>query len=415
MADVSNCESGISGVSIIERYLLRRMTALFFAATGASLGIVWTVQALAKINLVTDTGQSIGAFLKLASLLLPTVVPIVLPFAVLIGITQTLTTMNTDSELAVIAASGARRSVVYKPAVFLALLVCAVVALVSHVVEPYSRQAVRAMVASANSDLLALAVQEGSFKKVEENLYIQISERLPDGQLGGIFMADSRDPSADLIYYAKTGFVAKNADTSMLVMNDGEAHRKDPHGGNFSIIRFNSYAFDLSAFQKTAGGIVLLPKDHTTKYLLNPDKNDKEYQSRPQRFAGVLHKRLTAWIYPLVFALIALAVAGGARSHRESRLNATMESAGAAMALRWAGLYVEDLAEDSMIGVYALYLLPAAAICLCVWAIARQRRLRLVSLPARAAKFVSAAAQPALRRLRPLSRRLRQQAQGQRP
>jgi lipopolysaccharide export system permease protein len=393
-------------MTIIERYLLRRMTVLFLAATGASLGIVWTVQALSKINLVTDTGQSIGTFLKLASLLLPTVVPIVLPFAVLIGVTQTLTTMNTDSELAVIAASGARRSVVFRPAIYLALIVSALLAYVSHVVEPYSRQAVRAMVASANSDLLALAVQEGSFKKIEDDLYIQIAERLPDGRLGGVFLADSRDPKVDLIYLAKTGFVTKNDQASMLVMSDGEAHRKDTSGGNFSIIRFNSYAFDLSGFQKTVGGVVLHPKDRSTQYLLNPDKNDKLFQLEPQRYSGVLHKRLTAWIYPLVFALIALAAAGGARSHREARLNATMEAAGAAMAVRWVGLYVEDLAEDSMIGVYALYLLPIAAIGICFWVIARQRRLRLVSLPARAADHMMAWAGPALSRLRQLTRRV---------
>jgi lipopolysaccharide export system permease protein len=401
-------------MTIIERYLLRRMTLLFFAATGASLGIVWTVQALAKINLVTDTGQSIGAFLKLASMLLPTVIPIVLPFAVLIGITQTLTTMNTDSELAVIAASGARRTVIYRPAVFLAVCVSLAVAFVSHVIEPFSRQAVRAMVASANSELLTLAVQEGSFKKIEENLYIQVSKRLPDGRMGGIFMADSRDPKIDLIYFAKTGTVSNLGNTSMLVMSDGEAHRKDPLSGSFSIIRFSSYAFDLSSFQKSAGGITLHPKDRSTAYLFNPDKNDAVYPVQPQRYSGVLHTRLTAWIYPLVFAMIALAVAGGARSHRQARLNATMEAAGGAMAVRWIGLYFEDLAEDSMIGVYALYLLPAAAIILCLWAIVRQRQLRLVSLPTRAADYLLTRADPVLRRLRPLAGRFRAPAQGQR-
>ena len=153
--------------------------------------------------------------------------------------------------------------------------------------------------------------------------------------------------------------------TSMLVMSDGEAHRKETTGKNFSIIRFTSYAFDLSSMQKTAGRAVLHPKDRSTAYLLDPDKNDADYLEKPQRFSGVLHKRLTAWLYPLVFAMIALAAAGGARSHRQARLNATMEAAGAAMAIRWIGLYFEDLAEDSMIGVYALYLLPVAAIIAC--------------------------------------------------
>lgn len=386
-------------MTIIERYLLRRTLLLFFAATGASLGIVWTVQALAKINLVTDTGQSIGTFLKLATMLLPTVIPIVLPFAVLIGVTQTLSTMNTDSEMAVIAASGAPRSAVFRPVLLLAVLVSLTVALVSHVVEPYARQTVRAMVASANSDLLALAIQEGSFKRVEDNLYVQISERLPDGRLGGVFFADSRDPKVDLIYFAKTGVITKNGETSLLIMNDGEAHRKDTQSGNFSIIRFTSYAFDLSSFQKTAGGITLHPKDRSTAYLMNPDKNDPIFQGDPQRYAGVLHKRMTVWLYPLVLALIALVVAGGARSHREARFNPTMTAAALAMAARWGGLYAEDLAENSMTGVYLLYVFPLAVIALCCWAIYRQGELRLVSLPQKAAALASDFLKPLTSRL----------------
>ena len=96
------------------------MLSFVLAATIISLAIVWTVQALGKINVVTDTGQSITTFLTLAFFLLPSVVPIVVPFAVLIGVIQTLSTMNTDSELAVIAASGATRSAVFRPALLLA-------------------------------------------------------------------------------------------------------------------------------------------------------------------------------------------------------------------------------------------------------------------------------------------------------
>ena len=176
------------------------MTVFFLAAAAAALGIVWTVQVLAKINLVTDTGQSIGTFLKLASMLLPSVIPIILPFAVLIGITQTLSTMGVDSEMAVIAASGAKRGVVVRPALLLAVLASLFLLFITQIVEPYSRQTVRTMVASANADLLTLAIQEGSFKRVEDNLYVQISKREANGVLSGIFIADSRDPAVDLIY-----------------------------------------------------------------------------------------------------------------------------------------------------------------------------------------------------------------------
>jgi lipopolysaccharide export system permease protein len=381
-------------MNIIERYILRRMFILFLAASAAALGIVWTVQALAKINLVTDTGQSIGTFLKLASMLLPTVVPIILPFSVLIGITQTLSTMNTDSEMAVIAATGAPRSVVFRPALILAGLASIFLLFVTHIVEPYSRQAVRAMVAEANADLITLAIQEGTFKRIDENLYVQIAARKPDGRLGGIFLADSRDPTVDLIYYARDGVVARNNETSLLLMNDGEVHRRDPKDGTLSIVRFSSYAFDMSTFTAAAKGITLYPKDRTTAHLLNPPADDTLYQSAPQFYRAELHKRFTLWVYPFVFALISLAIAGMVRSHREMRLNGTMTAAAVAMGVRWVGLYGEDSAEASTTGVYIIYLVPIIAAAVCIWSIWRQGTLRLTSIPQRLGAWVERWAYP---------------------
>jgi lipopolysaccharide export system permease protein len=386
-------------MNIIERYILRRMFILFLAASAAALGIVWTVQALARINLVTDTGQSIGTFLKLASMLLPTVVPIILPFSVVIGITQTLSTMNTDSEMAVIAATGARRTVIFRPALVLAGAAAVFLIFVTHVVEPYARQAVRAMVAEANADLITLAIQEGTFKRIDENLYVQIAQRKADGRLGGIFLADSRDPAADLIYYARDGVVARNDETSLLLMNDGEVHRRDPADGTLSIVRFTSYAFDMSTFTAAAKTITLLPKDRTTAYLLYPPANDQKYLDDIQYYRAELHKRFTLWSYPIVFALISLAVGGMVRSHREMRFNGTMTAASIAMFVRWLGLYSEDLGEKSMAGIYLVYLVPFIASLICLWSIWRQRTLRLTSAPQRVLEFADRELSPRLRAL----------------
>ena len=73
---------------------------------------------------------------------------------------------------------------------------------------PYARQRARELVSNARADLFSTVVQEGSFRKVDDGLFVQISERLPDGRLGSIFVADSRvRPGIDLVYYAKHGVV----------------------------------------------------------------------------------------------------------------------------------------------------------------------------------------------------------------
>ena len=61
------------------------------------------------------------------------------------------------------------------------------------------------LLSTARADLLSTVVQEGSFRKIDDGLFIQIGERLPDGRLGGIFVADLRTKDVDLVYYAKNG------------------------------------------------------------------------------------------------------------------------------------------------------------------------------------------------------------------
>ena len=99
-------------MKLLERYILRRVFQMFLVTLLPVLTIIWTIQVLGRINLVTDTGQSMGSFATLATYILPTIIPVVLPFALVIGITQTLTAMNNDSELPVIDAAGATRSII---------------------------------------------------------------------------------------------------------------------------------------------------------------------------------------------------------------------------------------------------------------------------------------------------------------
>lgn len=93
-------------------------------------------------------------------------------------------------------------------------------------------------------------------------------------------------------------------------MQNGEVQRRSVSDGTVSIIKFDSYAFDLSQFASAGDDFVIYAKDRPLSYLLNPDPNDPILQTRPLRYKAELHRRLTQWLYPVVFAMIALAFAG---------------------------------------------------------------------------------------------------------
>lgn len=363
-------------MQIVERYILRRTLAAFLLTLFWTLAAVWTAQVVARIDLVTDNGQSAAAFLHLATLILPSVIPIVIPFAMVIAVAQTLTTMNTDSELVVINAAGSSRLAVARPILILAAAASAFSFIMHSGIDPIARQQARELVATSRADLITTVIQEGNFHKVDDGLFVQIGERRPDGRLGGIFVSDSRQPAADLVYYAKNGAVARRDGDSILVMEDGAVHRKAP-GGDVSVIRFTSYSFDLSEFAPSAGKIVLFPKDRTLGYLMNPDANDRIWQSRPQRYRAELHSRLTEWIYTLVFALIALAVAGDARSHREARIHPMATALIGALFVRWLGFFALSAAEDSSAYIPLLYLIPLGAAVVSTYFILINRTMEL--------------------------------------
>ncbi|TIT20452.1 MAG: LptF/LptG family permease, partial [Mesorhizobium sp.] len=170
----------------------------------------------------------------------------------------------------------------------------------------------------------------------------------------------------NLIYYAKTGAIIESGDEKVLMMNDGVIHR-ETLTGDLSVIRFTSYAFDLSAFMSASSDVLLLPKDRTTQYLLNPSPNDKAFQKKPNRYLAELNQRFSEWSYSLVFALIALAVAGDARSHREARIHPLITAIAIALFVRWLGFFAAGKADNVPQYAYMVYGVPIVASAVATW------------------------------------------------
>lgn len=339
------------------------------------LAIVWTTQVLLRIDVVTSSGQSAAVFFQIAALILPSVIPIVIPFAIGIAVAQTLTAMNTDSELTVLSAAGSPRMAVIRPMLILAIIASLICLVIANAVSPPSRQEMRTLLSEARADLITSIIEEGTFQKIEDGLYIQISERLPDGRFGGIFVSDAREKETELIYYAKEGATIEVDGIQLLVMQDGTVQRKTD--GNISVVRYSSYAFDLSQFTSAGARPNFGPKDRELSYLLNPDPNDRVQKSNPLVYSAEIHKRFSEWLYPLVFALIGLAVAGDTRSFREARIHPLLTAMAIGLIFRWAGFFFVEKIETSAAYIPVVYLVPVIACAIAIFFIATNRVMEL--------------------------------------
>ena len=166
----------------IERYIFSRIATLFIWVLASTTVLYLTTQILIRVDVLTTSNGAIVTFLSLAATLVPQMILVVAPFALMIGIGRVLTTMNDDSELVVIEASGASGYSIARPVILVSILVGLMSLIVSNFVGPRANQALYSIISGANADVLSLAVSSGSFQRIEDDLYIQVGESLANGE-----------------------------------------------------------------------------------------------------------------------------------------------------------------------------------------------------------------------------------------
>ena len=348
----------------VERYIFRRVAVASISTFAAILAVVWVTQAVTRIDFATGSAGSIGAFLTMMVLLTPQFITLTLPFGLLIGTVNVLNAMNADSEMPVMAGSGIGRMAFARPVLIVALALGATVFLISHLVEPRANRAVRDIVTDLRTDLMATLIQDGRFTQVENGLTIYVDRKEAGGRLSGIMIADKRDPDTHLLQFAREAIVDDSGDLSLLVLQDGQLHRTEIATGQVSIIRFQSYAVDLGRFASASGGADYLPHERETGYLLDPDPNDRSLQTWPGLARGELHRRMSEWLYPILFAMVALVLAGQPRSHRTAGVTTLVLAFGAGLGYRWGGYFAYNQIKTDGALFWLLYAIPTGGIAL---------------------------------------------------
>ncbi|MCB1384392.1 MAG: LptF/LptG family permease [Nitratireductor sp.] len=351
-------------MKLIERYIFRKAAIATLAILLSLAGVVWIVQALGRLDVITTKGQSLQAYFMLTTLVIPMLFLAVIPVALLLGTVSTVSNLNNNSELVVINASGASNRIVLKPFLVLALILSLFTGFVGHFVIAWSLTSLKSYKRDMAADLVSVIVKEGEFNQVEKGLTFHIARRLPDGRLGGILIADDRTPEKRQTFLAREGVLVRTDDEAVLYLRDGEILQQDMTDNSSSVIRYDSYAFDLDslAAKDDAGDFKRRPKERTTPELLFPDPNDSFLKRQPELYTSEIHQRFSEMLWPFAYVMVILAFCGQARSSRQGYGSAI----GGGLVLL---LVLRGLAFSAASGIKAnetmavfLYVIPLAAI-----------------------------------------------------
>jgi lipopolysaccharide export system permease protein len=352
----------------IDRYIFRTTLASFALVLVSLTGVIWITQALRGIDLMTSQGQTVATFLGLTSLVIPALVLIIAPIALMIAISHTLNKLATDSEIIVMNAAGFSPFRLFRPFVHATIVVALLVAFIAAYLAPDGMRRIKQWDAEITADVLTNILQPGRFAQLDQNLTIRIRERQPGGILLGIFIDDRRDPKEHVSIIADHGTVVKSGGGSFLVLEDGNLQRFEAGKRDPALVAFGRYAFDMSKFSQghdTSLGI----RERYIWELLWPDENESAYKLLTGQFRAELHDRFLAPVYPFAFAALTFAFLGAPRTTRQSRNFSIGGSIPAVFGLRMAGFACSVMAVKSPLAVLVQYFLLAGAIGVGLWII----------------------------------------------
>ena len=352
-------------MSLFSRYVFRQVTNAFVIILVTLTTIVWLATALKQLDLIVSQGQGFVLFLKMTVLSLPSLMALIAPNAMLMASLYTLDRMNGDSELIVMTAAGAPIWRIGAPFVLLASMVSVVILICNLWIMPASMRALRALITQVRTDVISQVLQPGRFSSTEAGLTFHIRDRSPTGDLLGLLVHDERDDKQIMSYLAERGRIISNDDGSYLVMFEGHVHRyetKSPDQG-VQIVAFDQYVLNISDFNpKDTGSKELRPRERYLSELLNPDPKLLKQKGAAGQLRTELHDRFSTPFYPLLFACLAVAILGHARTTRESRWAQILIAAGIAVGLRVSGLTASNLVTLSAGATPLVYVIPITAI-----------------------------------------------------
>jgi lipopolysaccharide export system permease protein len=321
----------------IGAYIFRTTFGAFLVVLVSLTAVIWVTQALRDIDLMTSQGQTILVFIGITGLIVPLLVLVIAPIALLIAVAHTLNKMSTDSEIIVMNAAGMSPWVLFRAFLSVAVVVSILVTAISAYGAPKGLRMLRDWLTEVRANVVSTIVQPGRFTSIESGVTIHIRERRANGELVGIFLDDRRDPNERRTVLAENGELIDNDNGTFLVLQQGTVQRHELKERDPAMVKFDRYAFDLSQFSAGPQAVKYSIRERYLWQLLFPDPKDPFLLEQPGPFRAELHDRLIAPLYPLAFVVIAFAYLGAPRTTRQSRTLSMVGAVGGVGLLRLIG------------------------------------------------------------------------------
>ena len=212
--------------------------------------------------------------------------------------------------------------------------------------------------------LAAFLLQDGVFTPLSDKLTVYIRTRDPDGTLRGILVDDARDPTAHATILAERGRLIDGPTGPRVLLLDGSRQEIDHQTGRLDTLTFEQNEIDLADATKDDAARPPDMSEVPLSALFNPRQADERDR---EKWIAEGHKRLSAPLSTLSYALVGLFSALGGVFRRHGGVARPLVTVGAMVVLLALGLAFGSLAARDNSLLFLMWLHATVPGIICLW------------------------------------------------
>jgi lipopolysaccharide export system permease protein len=312
---------------IIFNKLIKEILLFFLISSFALTLIIWVIQAVNYLDIVTEDGHSFKVYFYFTLLAIPKLFSQSLPFVFFLSIFYIINDIEDKNELLIYWMHGISKLQFVNKIIQLSLLFVLLQIIFSTFIVPYTQDKSRSFIRSSNLDFFPNLIKPKKFIDTVKNLTIFIDTKNKDGSYNNIFLKDISNTTSSQIIVAKKGNIIFENNKRLLLLTDGKIIRTNKNKKS-TYFNFKTTQLDLSKYSSKTikepkvqelPTIALIQCLNLSFNNFNISKNIKDLNCTPDFLKNIykeLFKRICMPIYIILIALIAsLSILKSKNSH----------------------------------------------------------------------------------------------------
>jgi len=228
---------------IIFNNLLKEILFFFLISSFALTLIIWVIQAVNYLDIVTEDGHSFKVYFLFTLLSLPKVFSQSLPFVFFLSVFYIVSDFEDKNQLLIFWTHGVNKLQIVNKIIQLSIIFALIQIILSSIIVPYTQDKSRSFIRNSNLDFFPNLIKPKKFVDTVKDLTIFIEKKNNDGSYNNIILKDDSSKNNTQIIIAKKGAILVKGNKKVLVLKDGKIIKnnkdKSTTSFNFKITQFD--------------------------------------------------------------------------------------------------------------------------------------------------------------------------------